>query len=110
MTEFKIIFIPHAALQFISICSAFNKGVKLIKSPGQKDGQSPNACKEAQGKDTHCQTICDKVSTLWSWQAGSKKALETLTIFVSVTQLTHEIGDVLLEIHLGYKLFVIVDI
>lgn len=50
MTEFKIIFMPHAALQFISIYSASNEGVKLIKSPGQKDDRSPNAWKEAQGK------------------------------------------------------------
>lgn len=35
-----------------------------MKSPGQKDDQSPNAWKEAQGKDTHCHTLCDEVSTL----------------------------------------------
>lgn len=106
MTEFKIIFIPHAALQFISIRSASNEGVKLIKSPGQKDVQSPNAWKEAQGKDTHCHAICDKVSTLQSWQEGSKAALEILIIFVSAAQLAPVIWYVLLVIHLCYKLFV----
>lgn len=110
MTEFKVIFIPHAALQFISICSASNEGVKLIKSPGQKDVQSPNAWKEAQGKDTYCHTICDKVSTLRSWQEGSKKALEILTIFVSAAQLAPEIWDVLLVIHLCINYLLIVDI
>lgn len=106
MTEFKVIFVSHGALQFVSICSASNKGAKFMKSPGQKDVQSPNACKEAQGKETHCHAVCDKVSTLQSWQEGSRKALEILTILVSATQLAPEIWDVLQVIHLCYKLFV----